>query len=508
MPTESDVPSPPGAVERAADGAPAAGPDGSTGGAPSRDRGRVIRLAPAVLAGATLLLGLPHLGTRQLWLDELATLDYATRPLPELWALVQQRDAVVAPYYLFMHGWLAVAGTSEIALRLPSLAAVAGAVALTVVIGRRWFGNPAGVLAGFLTTVAPATSRYATEARPYAMSLLFGLSATLLLLRATERPVWSRWSAYAGAVALTGSAHLVALSLIAAHPLVVADAWRRDRDRRQARWCVAAAGALLPVVPLVWLGNGQAAQVGWIPPATVGRLLTEVPGVVGDPRSGIVVVTLAMLGAVPLDRWCRVALVWAFAPPVLLYLAAPRVELLHQRYLLVTLPALVLLAAVAMASFLPTSDRRRAVGVAGAVAALCLSLAAPAYLDSRLATLPGEPDLRGAAALVAAGHRPGDRLAVHGRFPMRWRQALVYYLPARTEPPVVSVTAPPDTTAPGFGGDAPDVPRIWLVNTEGQAGPWDGMTGQLAGEISVRYEVTSTTRLAGATLSLLEPRNH
>src|SRR5439155_265575 len=76
-------------------------------------------------------------------------------------------DAVITPYYLLMHAWIAAAGTSATALRLPSVLAMAVAAVVTSVIGRRLASTaqlpaPAatGVLAGLLFAAAPQVAGY------------------------------------------------------------------------------------------------------------------------------------------------------------------------------------------------------------------------------------------------------------------------------------------------------------------------------------------------------------
>ncbi|MFI5895002.1 hypothetical protein ACIA5D_33375 [Actinoplanes sp. NPDC051513] len=70
---------------------------------------------------------------------------------------------------------------------------MAGAAALTGELGRRLFGVPAGLLAGLLLCRVPNTSRYAAQARPYAMACLFSVLSPLLLHRAAEWPPPARW---------------------------------------------------------------------------------------------------------------------------------------------------------------------------------------------------------------------------------------------------------------------------------------------------------------------------
>ncbi|MEU7620006.1 glycosyltransferase family 39 protein, partial [Micromonospora rifamycinica] len=169
----------------------------------------------------TLLVGGYGIGRAQLWRDELATWSAATRPVGDLLRLTRTVDAATGPYYLSVHAWTGLSGDSEVALRLPSVLAMAGAAGLTAVLGRRLFGSAAGLLAGLLLAVLPGTSRYAQEARPYALVTLLAVLATVLLVRALDRPGRWRWAGYAAAVAGLGLAHLLALGLVAAHAVVV-----------------------------------------------------------------------------------------------------------------------------------------------------------------------------------------------------------------------------------------------------------------------------------------------
>ncbi|MCM0678632.1 glycosyltransferase family 39 protein, partial [Micromonospora phytophila] len=193
---------------------------------PVAARGWWVWVAPAL---ATLAVGLFGLGHAQPWRDELATWSAATRPVGDLIRLTGTVDAATGPYYLLLHGWVTIFGDSATALRLPSALAMATAAGLTAVLGRRLLGARAGLLAGLLLAVLPGTSRYAQEARPYALASSLAVLAALLLVRALDRPTWPRWAGYAAAVAGLGLAHLLALTLLAAHAVVVLLAWWRGR---------------------------------------------------------------------------------------------------------------------------------------------------------------------------------------------------------------------------------------------------------------------------------------
>jgi len=131
----------------------------------------------------TLAMSLAGLGARGLSDDEYATWQAATLSL----------DAVVAPYYLLMHGWIAMAGESETTLRVPSAALMGISAGLVSLIGRRLFDAGAGLTAGLMVAGLPSVSRLGQEARPQALALATTVLAVLLLLRAREQPTWWRW---------------------------------------------------------------------------------------------------------------------------------------------------------------------------------------------------------------------------------------------------------------------------------------------------------------------------
>jgi mannosyltransferase len=173
--------------------------------------------APVVVTAA---VGLFEVGVPQLWRDELASWSAASRTLPQLWAMVHNIDAVLGIYYLGLHLWMAVFGQSATAMRLPSVIAMAAAAGMVALIGQRLGGRLAGLASGLIFAVIPSVSRYAQEARPYAFAMFFAALATLLFLRAMERPHWSRWAVYAVALAAAGTANLIAVC-VAAGPLLI-----------------------------------------------------------------------------------------------------------------------------------------------------------------------------------------------------------------------------------------------------------------------------------------------
>jgi len=148
-----------------------------------RDRTTYLRRLLPSIGPALLMAIIGSIGATRpvLSWDEVATADVARRSVAQIWALVHHVDAVIGPYYLLMHAWTSVAGTSEAALRVPSIVAMAAAVGLAGELGRRLFSPLVGVTAGLILCLVPTTSRYAAEARPYAFSCLFSVLALVLL---------------------------------------------------------------------------------------------------------------------------------------------------------------------------------------------------------------------------------------------------------------------------------------------------------------------------------------
>jgi mannosyltransferase len=154
----------------------------------ARRRPRLGWLTALVPAAVTLVVGGYRAGDRQLWEDEDATWHASTLGFSDFHRLIGHVDLALAPYYVFMHGWIVLFGDSPLALRAPSVLAMAASAGLLVPLGRRLAGPGVGMVAGLLFAAVPAVSRYAQEARPYALAMLLAVASTLLALRALDRP--------------------------------------------------------------------------------------------------------------------------------------------------------------------------------------------------------------------------------------------------------------------------------------------------------------------------------
>jgi hypothetical protein len=151
-------------------------------------RDLALRRPVAVAAPLLLLLGLSLLlRTRaldaSLWIDEGISVGIASHPATEIPGLLRQ-DGSPPLYYLLLHAWMAVAGTGEAALRVPSLLFALATVPVALWAGRSLFGARAGWLCTALAAVMPFLTAYAQEVRMYALVALLSVLATAAFLHA------------------------------------------------------------------------------------------------------------------------------------------------------------------------------------------------------------------------------------------------------------------------------------------------------------------------------------
>ncbi|GFJ95097.1 glycosyltransferase family 39 protein [Phytohabitans rumicis] len=374
------------------------------------------RAAPALFSAlAMLVTGAVGLGHPALGWDENATHLVGQRSVEDILRQAGAMDGVITPYYLFMHCWTAVFGTSEIALRAPSLIAMAAGVGVAAELGRRLLDPAVGLVAGLILATLPPLSRYAQDARAYGFAFLLATLATLLFYEAVRRPGWWRWIGYAATVLLLGLAHILGLLVLAGHAWALATRWwhDRDRDRRLLRAVPATAVALLLVAPLVVLGLGQRGdQLDWMAPVTLGTVRAAPGSLAGSGTAALLLALAALLAVVrrPERRLVAELLVAVTVPPVLLlgvsFLLDP---LWMPRYALFVLAPAALLAAAGLRTVRPPATPY----LAGALLAALTLAALPAHRTLRGPAAHHGPDFRAAARVVADHQRAGDGIVYH-----------------------------------------------------------------------------------------------
>jgi hypothetical protein len=130
-----------------------------------------------------LVLRLYQLDAASFWSDEAFSGHWIHRSIPYIAIDGLVIETTPPLYYILLKGWAALFGDSDFALRLFSVAASAGTVAMVFLLGREIAGVPVALAAALVFAVAPMQIAYAQEARVYALVPLFFTIALLGLLR-------------------------------------------------------------------------------------------------------------------------------------------------------------------------------------------------------------------------------------------------------------------------------------------------------------------------------------
>ncbi len=271
---------------------------------------------PTTVAAVPIVLAA---GRTPVFRDEVATAQLATLPLGDLGRATDHVDAVVLPYLLLMKGWLALAGDSTLALRVPSVVAAVGLVAVLAVLGGRLAGPVGGVVAALTVGATPLVPKVAVLARPYAMAAFVALLALLVLHLALGSGHRGWWVAHAALVTASVLLQPFAVAALPAHVAVVTGTTARHPWRRLlAGWALALGAAALVAVG----ARGQRGQVGWIAEVGAGDAVEMVRDALSGPVAWLTVagavVGLVLVVTRRQAPWWWVGGALVLAPPLLL----------------------------------------------------------------------------------------------------------------------------------------------------------------------------------------------
>lgn len=465
---------------------------------PSQPETRGRRLDSVALAFALIILlalglRLYRIDAQSLWSDEGNSIALAQRSFVRI-AHDSAQDIHPPLYYWTLHLWTMLAGIGVAAVR--GLSAFYGTlvVVLTYVLGRRWFGISAGLLAATAAALSPLAIHYSQETRMYMLVTLLGALTWLAFLHWLERPTIRRLALYWIAGLVTISTHYFGVSLIIAVNLVWL-VWfvRQRRLRRVAHaalnapspyakqvlvptqrglrarfqkiiwreapaWLLAQAALAAVVLPRVWHSRGTIESWGGARPDgplfvlgdtlrafslglfvqdawllwAVGFVLLSVLGLLARPRL-----------KTPIDA--RIVVVaWLLVPLWLMVMVSLGRDYYRPRFMLLALPAFHLLIGHGAAAI---GERLRAPRAIGGLAAACLILAAYVPLRTEWTDpTTWRDDYRGIAQTVATTSAPDDAILLLGAgqietFDYYYHGALPRYPLPRTRPMDATATA-------------------------------------------------------------------
>jgi mannosyltransferase len=341
-------------------------------------------LAVATLAGAGLRLHL--LGRESLWIDEAASVRFATMSwglfLHTLWGY----QGNMTLYYFLLRAWLHL-GDSEVLVR--SLSVLFGVLTLPAIyfLGARLFDRATGLTAATLLSVHSFHIFWSRQARAYSLLTLLLVLTAYFLICAMEssgkRQNWY-WAAFAITAALCVYAHIFAVLVLAAYALAIAF----PKPFRVRAWTIILIVILFehliaPMALFVLLHHSD--QINWIAPPTWAdiseylALMTSQGGVL-LMMVYVALCALAFLSPAEGKRpdkegWAlRLLVFWLVLPPLLTLAVSPIKPLFNPPFMVMCLPALVLLAGRGLTNLYSATTVKRWAGASAFVLVIALSL--------------------------------------------------------------------------------------------------------------------------------------
>ena len=397
------------------------------------------RPVPALLVLMAFAWRIQGLAWQSLWRDEVDAVYFATRDLAATLAMFTSPGQNGPLYFMALRPWFGLVGTSEFALRYPSVWGSTLAVALTWQIARRLLPLTSGGAGRFVPWAAAALLAanpyqlwYAQEGKMYAVLTALMLAAHWCWLEGIRVGGWRPWTAYWLTVTVALYVHLLTILLFPLHLLWFGLAWPQSRQHWRGV-ALALAGLTLPYVPMVWwqwrmlTAGVKMTGFSFTPPLAMIRTLAINHGQGFLPPGDLVwaapllflVAAGALLGpgelatarrGLTLAPWRRYGLVltWALAPVVGIYLLSLRQPIFTDRYVIWIAPALMMLPALGAAAVWRYGGRRL-----GPLLAVGLVLYVTGYWlmagwQQKATTV--KYDLRDGVTYVAARRDPTDLL--------------------------------------------------------------------------------------------------
>jgi len=284
-----------------------------------------------------------------LWGDEAWAATLAVKPVQKIIQIVSH-DTSPPLYYLLLHTWMKIFGTSEVIIRLLSFALFLATVLTVFLIGKHLFDQKTGLIAALLTLTNPFLFNYAFEGRMYALlaltstlSIYFFLKKNRLgfILSTTAALYTHHFAIFV--VAFEGIWTLAKTRLTNLRKI-----WKNLRDffliaLLYLPWLFPLYHQTSLVSSGFWLGRPTVKDLG----QTIGQFLVGTGKEL--PRK---LALLTLLLSLITRKWLAnkaktlFLLGWFFVPLLLTFLISQRFQpIFYDRYLLATIPAALLMAA-------------------------------------------------------------------------------------------------------------------------------------------------------------------
>jgi mannosyltransferase len=215
-----------------------------------------------LILGLSAALRFFNLGTESYWIDEMCTVIEAQQSIHQL--IMSGRLDQPLAYYLPLHFWVQIFGTTEPSMRSFSALAGIGSIVLVYLIGRKLSGEGVGLLSAFLMAISGFQIYYSQESRYYSFFELATLLSFLFLIPALMSKRTIHFALYGVASGLMVYSHAYGIFILAAQNLFFLLQGSKYRNVIRT-WLICQALVLLAIVPSfypLFFGGGGLVEGG------------------------------------------------------------------------------------------------------------------------------------------------------------------------------------------------------------------------------------------------------
>jgi mannosyltransferase len=310
--------------------------------------GIVVSLTIITIVATELRVHL--LGAPSLWVDEAASVTFASLPFKAFLKTLWHTQGNMTLYYFLLRGWIHL-GTTEVTVRSLSVLFGVMAIPLAYLVGARLFDRPTGLISAALLAIHSFHVHWSRDARAYSLLVFLLLLTTWLFLNARERNRTHDWIAFTVSAALCVYAHIFAVLVLMAFALAILFPARK----RLPLLNLILIGVLFEhlVAPMaIFVVVKHPDALGWIQKPTLNDAIGFAKTFTGDGGLWLLIIYSALCLVAVFSRlsekeqWgTRFLLVWMLLPPAIVFMASFAKPMFENRFMVMCVPPLVMLAA-------------------------------------------------------------------------------------------------------------------------------------------------------------------
>lgn len=357
-------------------------------------------------------------------LDEAQSVWQTSRDLPGVITIIA-RDVHAPLYFVALHYWEVLFGTSEVAIRSFSLLFFALSIPAMFFLADVAYGRRAAYFTALITSFSPFLNWYGSEARMYSLLLFVAILSHLFFVMLWKRPTRLAWAGYSVATFLGIFTHFFFYFVLAVQAVTYLS--RKDLFPPGVFKHFLKIMLVVGLSGIAWFGYRAAVGLGTTDPTLSPPSTVDLSNIFSNFFIGF---QTDALNTFYLSLWPVLVLIsftflarrkWAdpetkyfvmstFVPIALAFVVSVTVRpIFLSRYLIICLPTLYLIVAHFVFSY------RRAVSHAIATGIVCMMVLMLA-VQAREPASPVKEDYRSAARYIAENARPRDLVVVSAPF--------------------------------------------------------------------------------------------